>query len=203
MKKYSLKNFIFLIILLFLSFKNVLNNGCIYKKDIVDKPPYFNTNDQNDDYLNGVQDDKEAIQKCYSLSKTDVQNELCCYHWGRRKCITFSNKDIDTICPEKTTVVHNNCGLAGTYEPKTPSICTEIPLVQGYCCFVKTKSGNYACVRTNELNKDKNSSTTQIDNHVKLCSANTTSVESVICVGTYLKDYWQLFILFLIFLFLV
>ena len=198
MKKFYKKNFIFLIILLLLSLKNVLNNGCIYKKDILDKPPYSNTNDLNDDYLSGIQDDREALQKCYSLSKTDVQSELCCYHWRKRKCITISNKDIDTTCPEATTIVHNNCGMAGIYEPETSSICTEIPLVHGYCCFVKTKSGNTACVRTKELNKDKNSLTTQIDNHVKICSNNTTSVDTVICIGTYLKDYWQLFVLFLI-----
>ena len=55
----------------------------------------------------------------------------------------------DYECP-KEAIVPNNCGMAGIYQPNSSDICTEISLVQGFCCYVKLKINNtdsYSCLR--------------------------------------------------------
>ena len=85
----------------------------------------------------------------------------------------------------------------GIHQPITTEIYTEISLVQGYCCFVKTESGATACIRTKELNKDKTKATNEIIDYVNKHN-NIFIIKSVQCDGGYLKYYYLMLILFLI-----
>ena len=61
------------IVLLILSFHNILCVGCKYRVE--------NDNNiliTNSTYLAGYKDE-EAKQRCYSLSNLDGENDLCCY----------------------------------------------------------------------------------------------------------------------------
>jgi hypothetical protein len=191
-----MKNFylsIFLILLCIL-FEEILNDGCSYKNNGSTK----NTDDTNDDYLKDITGDA-AKQKCFSLSDSDVQTGKCCYDSANNKCTT-TNTGTGIQCPDEAVEIKNNCGITYIYQPVTSDICTEISLVQGYCCFIKTKAGNTACIRTKSLNKDKNSVTDQMTDYASKCkeadgSNGNAEIVSVICVGAYLKFYWLLFII--------
>ena len=202
MKNYTLNRFFLFLILILLSFKKILNEeeGCKY---------YDENNKEkttNETYLNEYKGDT-AKQACYSLSFFEGTNKKCCYDFtdsSKPQCILKEENyvpasDSKHNCPEKSKI-YNNCGMAGIFQPLTSDICTSISLVQGYCCFVKIKSLGTACVRTKELNEDKNTTTNQITDYVKTVNGGA-EIESVICKETYLKYFWSLF--FFVFIFLL
>ena len=126
------------LILFLMSFNKILNEACTSVN------------------LDGLSE-SEQKQKCFSLSHTEGNSGLCCYDQANTKCIIGTSGD---NCPKSNNDVPNNCGMAGIYEPQTPSICKDISLVQGYCCYVglrKTSDNTVssACIRTKTLNKKK------------------------------------------------
>ena len=178
--------FYFMIILfvLLLSFEQILT-GCEYKEKAVGEVKNTDTSD----FLNKFSKDEEKKRACFSLS-TNVQK--CCY--VGTKCTTTGAQD---ECP-KDSIIINNCGLAGIYQPIASEVCTEISLVEGYCCYVKTKNSGTACVRTKELKKkNKNHPTDQIIKYVKNFNE---EIESVECKGNNLIYYSLIFIFSFIFL---
>ena len=186
---------LFLFILFFKYILNADGDGCSYKANKEDENWLTTTND----YLKGLSSDA-AKQKCFSLSNYENDNDVCCYDSSNNKCYKKTSpatSDTNIICPTVSSTVFNNCGMAGIYDPVTSEACTEISLVQGYCCFVKISGGKTACIRTKKLNKNKNSETDQILNYVKKCSE-SLKVESVICKGYFLKLHLLLIILSLI-----
>ena len=155
------------LVLLLMSFNKILNEACA------------------DAVLTGLSD-SEKKQTCFSLSNTKDNNGKCCLNIGGNAC------ELNTgTCPESNEEVPNNCGMAGIYEPQVSSICKEISLVQGYCCYVKLKKkdpskDSSACIRTKKLNKNKNEATDQIKKYV----GNDYTIESVDCHGANIKYYW-------------
>ena len=191
MKTLSSNNKLLGLFLFILLFKYIINEGCYYKKNKEDTD--WTVTDKT--YLNGLSGDS-AKQVCFALS--DYKNDgQCCYEATTNECFLNSAGTDTSKCPTTSSAVFNNCGMAGIYEPVTSETCTEIALVQGYCCFVKISGGHTACIRTKELNKNKNSETDQILNYVKKNDENLM-VESVICSGYFLKFHLLLIILSLI-----
>ena len=186
--------YIFLIqTLLFLCFKTILN-GCKY---ITEKGSTEVLDTDSNDYLESAQGD-EARQSCYSLSNSKVHTDVCCYNKNTNKCVS---KDEDGAeCPNLSTEIFNNCGLAGVYQPVTAEICTEISLVQGYCCFVKTEKDGTACIRTRELKKEKNKETNDIIEYINKHNNNSV-IKSVQCGSEFLKYYSLMLMLVIIVLF--
>ena len=139
-------------------------------------------------YLNGLSGEAYK-QYCYSLSFIDG-NKKCCYQ--SEKCLSKDKDSTDFGCPTYSTI-YNNCGMAGFLEPLNSDICTEISLVQGYCCYVETDKGK-ACIRTKKLEKDVNVTTEQIDKHVKAINKEAI-ITKVICKGWNLQINILLFVL--------
>ena len=199
MKNYTLNRFFLFLMLIFLYFKKVLNQQDCEYYDENNTPQKT-----NETYLNEYKGDS-AKQQCFSLSYFNGGSDKCCYDFSdssKPKCVKIA----DTVNPTTTqecatkSIIYNNCGMAGIFQPLTSDICTSISLVQGYCCFVKIKSLGTACVRTKELNEDKNTTTNQITDYVKTVNGGA-EIESVICKETYLKYFWSLF--FFVFIFLL
>ena len=90
--------------------------------------------------------------------------------------------------------------MAGVYQPVTAEICTEISLVQGYCCFVKTEKDGTACIRTRELKKEKNKETNDIIEYINKHNNNSV-IKSVQCGSEFLKYYSLMLMLVIIVLF--
>ena len=196
MKVFTPNKFILNLLLFLLSFEFILNTGCNYKK--TKEGSVINTDDE--DILNGIAiNSDEAKQKCFSLSHSESQTGKCCYKDEKCEAEATPGALGEEYCA-KDSIIFNNCGMAGVYQPLTKEICTEISLVQGYCCFVKTKTKGNACIRTKELNKEKNTATDQIKNYVKGLSINPDEIESVLCKGNYIKYYWLFIIFAVIFL---
>ena len=176
-------------ILFLLNYIFISSDGCKYWKS------EGNEATTDSEYLRQFHSEEEKKQQCYSLSNFQGdENTKCCYK--DNACIEKVEGDTTiptNYCPESKTNIINNCGMAGIYEPVYSTICTEISLVQGYCCFVKTKNGN-ACIRTKKLHKNINETTDQINDFVKKVDQNN-EVESVICNGWNLKIYKILFVL--------
>ena len=202
MKVFSPYNSILSIMILLLSFSFISNDDdpCKYK---LSKEGNELSTDSN--YLNGITDDAEKKQKCFSLSHSDFFTDLCCYKSSSNSCVkvAYTPETSPTIpggvvCAEKSKV-YNNCGMSGVYQPETSEICTEISLVQGYCCYVKTKNHGTGCVRTKELEKDKNTPTEKLKKYVSSCDGNA-EIESVVCKGNSMKFTFLLLIFTVIFL---
>ena len=91
------------------------------------------------------------------------------------------------------TVITNNCGMAQWCQPSSKETCTEISLVDGYCCFVKFKGANGAsCIRQGEIDEDnKNEITDEMRNAVKRLNTGTGEpvITSVECKGYYIAFY--------------
>ena len=87
--------------------------------------------------------------------------------------------------------------MALYYQPITAETCTEISLVDGYCCFVKTKNQGNACVSQKTIDADKkNEITDDVINYIKKFNLNPAPViESVECKGFYEKYYGFLLLL--------
>ena len=154
-------------------------------------------------YLNG----SDSRQRCFDLSN-NFGNQACCYDESSKKCYNvIDGTDSDRNCP-KTVPIPNNCGLAGIYQPETPEICTQITLVQGYCCYVGVKKadgsdGNigHSCLRTKKLAKEKEKAPEQIKSYVEKNAPNYT-IESCICWNSNLQYFWILNLIINIFLLL-
>ena len=202
--KNNISNFILLFLLFILSFKKVLLAGCDYysSKEDEEKNEKKNTNTDDGEYLSGLTGDA-ARQKCYSLSNSKANPDLCCFDGT-----TCFNSDTNGAnCPVRADNIYNNCGMAYVYEPITSDTCTEISLVQGYCCYIKytiDSTEHTACVRTKELNKNKNSATSQMNDYAQKCkNAHTPTFEfeikDVKCHGLFIPYFWK----FLIFAFIL
>ena len=202
MKNISQNLFIFLFILSFI--KITFEDACKYKKDTSEVV------ETTSEYFENLKEDEQK-QKCFSLSHSNG-NDRCCYDTSGKVCTSVPDNINDSRCPKDTGVISNNCGMAGIYQPETSEICTEISLVEGYCCYVKdNNSGNTACVRTKKLNKNKNSATGQMLNYIKRCTKkylenhSTETVDfngfTVICNEIYLKYFLKYIIFVLILLF--
>ena len=92
------------------------------------------------------------------------------------------------------TVITNNCGMAQWCQPSSKETCTEISLVDGYCCYVETQGHGKACIRQGEIDEDnKNEITDEMRNAVKRLNTNTAAGEPVIikveCKGYYIAFY--------------
>ena len=100
------------------------------------------------------------------------------------------------VCPAGTTgdtVITNNCGMAQWCQPNSKELCTEISLVDGYCCYVETQSHGKACIRQGEIDEDnKNEITDEMRKAVnRLRTGGTANVviKSVQCKGYYITIY--------------
>ena len=92
------------------------------------------------------------------------------------------------------TEITNNCGMVLYYQPKSKGYCTEISLVDGYCCFVKIKDHGTACIRQGEIDEDnKNKITDEMRKAVNRLKDPSISgnvvIESVQCKGYYMAFY--------------
>ena len=95
------------------------------------------------------------------------------------------------------TKITNNCGMVLWNQPQKKEDCTEISLVDGYCCYVKTKSYGNACIRQGEIDEDnKNQITDEMKNAVnrlkdktKITGDVVVEIESVECEGYYMTFY--------------
>ena len=45
--------------------------------------------------------------------------------------------------------------MASIYQPVTADRCTEISLVDGFYCFIKTNNNGNACIRQKEIDEDE------------------------------------------------
>ena len=188
--------FIYLNILLVqLPFSN--ETGCSYKTDASQTTPSVT----DDKYLTSSNAD-ENKQKCFSLSFSDVQTTQCCYEkvasTGKETCESGVTAGGEISCPEATTAIPNNCGMALFYKPVSKEICTEISLVNGYCCFVQTNTKGNACLRQDEIDEDdKDKITDYMKDYFKnkLNMNPDQEIKKVQCEGSLLKYYGFLMIL--------
>ena len=189
--------FIFLSVLLIqLSFSD--GTGCRYKENASQTTP---SNTDNGRYLTSS-NEEENKQKCFSLSKSDVESDFCCYDRSTSKCVTRGSQETSgtTIdCPSSSnSKLRNNCGMAKFYQPVSKEACTEISLVNGYCCFVKTKNKGNACLKQDEIDEDEKD---EITDYMKDYFRNRLGlnpdeeISSVQCEGSLLKYYGFLMIL--------
>ena len=156
----------------------------------------YNNNNQNlNDYLTGNPEEKK--KKCFALSNY-FDNELCCYDSSSGNCLnkTSGTKNSENYkCPEET-IVPNNCGTAGIYQPISPEICKEISLVQGFCCFVKLNINNNessSCLRIKKITKDKKMESNEIKDFVHHVAPELDDREiEVDCKSFKLSSYWIL-----------
>ena len=95
------------------------------------------------------------------------------------------------------TEITNNCGMVLWNQPQKKEDCTEISLVDGYCCYVKIKNHGTACIRQGEIDEDnKNEITDEMKNSVnrlkdktKFTNNEVIEIESVECKGYYMTFY--------------
>ena len=179
--------FIFLNILLIqLPFSN--EDGCTYYE-------VGSTSKTTDDTYLKSSNAEENKQSCFSLS---TASDPCCYlnSGGTQTCTTDTTAS-GAECPEESNI-KNNCGMALFYQPVSKEVCTEISLVNGYCCFVKTKSKGKACLKQDEIDEDeKNEITDYMKDYFRnrLGLNPDTEIVSVQCEGSLLKYYGFLMIL--------
>ena len=174
--------------------------GCKYKTSSAQTKDNADITDGN--YLKD-NDEDENMQKCFLLSNSDVNPGECCYYKdasnnNKQSCYDKdSNTGISGICPTESKII-NNCGMALYYQPITAETCTEISLVDGYCCFVKTTNQGKACVSQKTIDEDKkNEITDDIINYIKKFNDLNPApiIESVVCKGSYEKYYGFLLLL--------
>ena len=151
-------------------------------------------------YLNGTDYIENKKKKCFALSN-NFGNDKCCFDNENKICIQEYNSN-NIECP-LDTIVPNNCGLAGIYQPKSKEICQEISLVQGFCCYVKITLDNgtesHSCLRVKKLKKDKKAESNEIGSFVNSVVQNAKIEEE--CKSSKLKFYWILNFIFILFLF--
>ena len=184
-----------LLIFLLLHQSSICANECIYKVTRSQK----GTNITDASFLANYNSDDLKKQKCFSLSNSDVFNKLCCYNKSTRECIAEPGTPDNNIdCPKESQVT-NNCGMASFYQPVTPERCTEISLVDGFCCFVKTKTHGTGCVRQKEIDEDdKNAITDDIKDYLKGLQnpIDPDDIDSIKCEGNWINNYfWGIMLL--------
>ncbi len=190
--------FLLSIILINYSFCDLV--GCKYKTSSAQTKDNADITDGN--YLKD-NDEDENMQKCFLLSNSDVNPGECCYYKdasnnNKQSCYDKeSSTGISGTCPTDS-IITNNCGMALYYQPITAETCTEISLVNGYCCFVKTTNLGTACVSQKTIDADKkNEITDDVINYIKKFNNlnPATVIESVECKGFYEKYYGFLLLL--------
>ena len=193
-------NLLFIILLIIIINFSAEASLCKYQKDKDDDKGY----EANSTYLSGNTEDKSAEALCHSLSHTPVNKEKCCYDIENKQCVeadsTIESDTTNYNCP-KITNVHNSCGMAGVYQPIEESVCTEISLVGGYCCFVTSKKDNKnstSCLRNQKLSKNVNDITDQIKEALTYGESEFVSMK---CQGNYIKNIWMIVGLVTLFLF--
>ena len=161
-----------------------LSNPCKYK--VARYQEGTNTTDAN--YLRNYNSDDSKKQRCFALSKSDVEENFCCFDKTNKLCVESSESSGDIECPVESKI-YNNCGMASIYQPVTADRCTEISLVDGFCCFVKTKTNGNACIRQKDIDEDeKDAITDDIKNYVKNYIS-VDDIESVKCEGSLINNY--------------
>ena len=155
------------------------------------------TNNELSEYLN-VTDDEEKKRRCFDLSY-NFKNNICCYDETKKTCYNVTETEIsgNLICPQNASIP-NNCGLAGLNQPVDPSVCKEISLVQGYCCYVTIKvegqnEPQHSCLRTKKLAKVKDEASEQIKNYIeKIQETKKTKYEigEVDCWNFNIQYFW-------------
>ena len=94
-----------------------------------------------------------------------------------------------------STKITNNCGMVKFNQPTKKEDCTEISLVDGYCCFVKFKGTSHgtSCIRQGEIDEDnKNEITDEMRKAVNRLRTGTPAnvvIKSVQCKGYYITIY--------------
>ena len=196
----SLNKTILQLIIFLISFSSILSNGCKYINE-KDEVSITNAN-----FLDLYKDTSLKRLACYSLSNDTNYTQNCCYDETEQQCIIqedLSNLKANVSCPTYS-LVPNTCGLAYFYQPDFKENCTDISLVNGYCCYAKGKyKGNdwKACIRFNELNDDKKPKSTDIINAISKQLKLTLTDITYECNGLYTKLIWNLFIIGIIFTF--
>ena len=181
--KYSFLTNLFILLTLYHS--SLCDNECIYKESRYQE----GTNKTDANYLKNLNSEDSKKQKCFGLSDSNVFNQKCCYDTQNKLC-TSLNSGSNIECPKDTEIV-NNCGMAGFYQPITSERCTEISLVDGFCCYIKTKSKGTACIKKKEINEDKDKTVLSDDMKEYLQglspAVDVSEVESVKCGGSFMK----------------
>ena len=94
---------------------------------------------------------------------------------------------------DNPTHITNNCGMVLWNQPQKKEDCTEISLVDWYCCYVKTKSYGTACIRQGEIDEDnKNEITDEMRkavNRLRTAEPANVAIKSVQCKGYYITIY--------------
>ena len=199
-------------LLIFLLFQYSFCAGCKYKET----PDQTTPSVTGEDYLSSVSGTEAKKQQCYSLSYSDVFDQQCCYQKVSNKetCVEGNQDYSDTAsltedgeisCPQLTEIA-NNCGMAGIYQPVDPTICTDISLVNGYCCYVETSDKGFFCGSRDDMTDDnKNEIPDDVRDYVRDylnsikkegdTTAVTTTVKSITCEGYNLKYYGLLILM--------
>ena len=156
-----------------------------------------NPKNTDEQYLSSTNEEDEKKQKCFSLSNSDINTDKCCYNSDTKLCQKGTGTNV--FCPtDSTENLKNNCGMAKFYQPVSKEACTEISLVNGYCCFVITKTKGNACLKQDEIDEDEKD---EITDYMKDYFRNRlglnpdTEIVSVQCEGSLLKYYGFLMIL--------
>ena len=174
--------------------------GCLYRS--YQGQPLDKLNITNDKYLSSRREE-ENIQKCFSLSNSDVFNRTCCYkkniNENRTYCIDSKDQNLNDPniqCPQDT-VITNNCGMSLYYQPVSYEICTDISLVDGFCCLVKVKNKGSACLKQDTIDEDnKDKITDYMKNYLKnTYKVDEKDIETVDCKGYFFKYYGLLLLL--------
>ena len=136
---------------------------------------------------------EENKQSCFSLS---TATDKCCYLSGTTPTCQVGEGG-GAVCPNLSDI-KNNCGMALFYQPVSKEVCTEISLVNGYCCFVETNNHGSACLKQDEIDEDEKD---EITDYMKDYFRNRlgynpdTEIKSVQCEGSLLKYYGFLMVL--------
>ena len=141
-----------------------------------------------------VKEDVTDPSTCFLYS----ESVPCCLYKDNNKCVKKSFIDDNEIenyeCPVEATI-KNNCGLAGIYAPKSDTQCTEISLVEAYCCFVTVSKGDArynACLRSKKfVDQKKKKNKDEIENTVNSYK-NDYKVLNITCYGE-----WNVYSIFL------
>ena len=165
------------------------------------------TQNTNVDYLSQKDEDENTnILKCFALSETDINPGECCYYKdsddNKQYCVLNGSSVSNPKCPSDSDYksdITNNCGMALYYQPQSREDCTDISLVDGFCCYVQTKNNGAACVRQEELDEHKKNKITdemrKAVNKLKSSSVGDVEIDSVECEGYYMTFYGLSFLL--------